>query len=290
MATNTDTTDVINIADTTISSDNKALIKDRLSKLLEKDTSFTDMQDIFIPIRNKMSQDQEAKEVVRTSVNKLDEATHDLYTALQQIHTVKGSTIDEIMKTAESFIPNVKEQISTLKELVGSHYYKYNNMWCFSMTRIVSCLALIQFLKNRKLLTLSEAASQLEIGDHKSTRVFRLDIEDYLSSILNLASELSRYSVNSVSQGDLNMPFQIVTFLAEIDAGFKLLVFKNDNLRRKFDGLKYDIKKTEEVVYDLTIRGVKRDPTTVTHKTQIEDTGLTEDTEHTDNKNMDATS
>lgn len=46
-------------------------------------------------------------------------------------------------------------------------------------------------------------------------------------------------------------------FMAELDAGFRLLNLKNDSLRKKFDGLKYDLKKVEEVVYDLTIRGLK---------------------------------
>ena len=46
-------------------------------------------------------------------------------------------------------------------------------------------------------------------------------------------------------------------FVAELDAGFRLLNLKNDSLRKKFDGLKYDLKKIEEVVYDLSIRGLK---------------------------------
>ncbi len=45
--------------------------------------------------------------------------------------------------------------------------------------------------------------------------------------------------------------------MGELDSGFRLLNLKNDNLRKRFDGLKYDIKKVEEVVYDITIRGLK---------------------------------
>ena len=45
--------------------------------------------------------------------------------------------------------------------------------------------------------------------------------------------------------------------MAELDSGFRLLQLKNDSLRKKFDGLKYDLKKVEEVVYDLSIRGLK---------------------------------
>ncbi len=39
-------------------------------------------------------------------------------------------------------------------------------------------------------------------------------------------------------------------------SGFRLLNLKNDGLRKKFDSLKYDLKKVEEVVYDLSIRNL----------------------------------
>ena len=67
----------------------------------------------------------------------------------------------------------------------------------------------------------------------------------------------SRFAVNSVTAADHGRPFSIAAFVAELDAGFRLLNLKNDSLRKKFDGLKYDLKKIEEVVYDLTIRGLK---------------------------------
>ena len=57
--------------------------------------------------------------------------------------------------------------------------------------------------------------------------------------------------------GDYNRPYAISTFMSELSAGFRLLNLKNDALRRRFDGLKYDVKKVEEVVYDITIRGLK---------------------------------
>lgn len=67
----------------------------------------------------------------------------------------------------------------------------------------------------------------------------------------------ARYSVNCVTCGDYESPFKIAQFLNDLDAGFRLLNLKNDSLRKRFDGLKYDVKKVEEVVYDLTIRGLK---------------------------------
>lgn len=85
---------------------------------------------------------------------------------------------------------------------------------------------------------------------------FHLDIEEYLNGILQMASELSRFATNAVTLGDHSRPLQISRFLADLNAGFRLLNLKNDSLRKRFDGLKYDVKKIEEIVYDLSIRGL----------------------------------
>lgn len=85
---------------------------------------------------------------------------------------------------------------------------------------------------------------------------FHLDIEDYLLGILLLASELSRFATNSVTMGDYDRPLNISHFIGDLNTGFRLLNMKNDGLRKRFDALKYDVKKIEEVVYDVSIRGL----------------------------------
>ena len=59
-----------------------------------------------------------------------------------------------------------------------------------------------------------------------------------------------------MTAGDYQSPLAIAKFIGDLDAGFRLLNLKNDNLRKRFDGLKYDLKKCEEVVYDITLRGL----------------------------------
>jgi len=66
--------------------------------------------------------------------------------------------------------------------------------------------------------------------------------------------------VNAVTAGDYNRPVRITRFIADLDAGFRLLNLKNDSLRKRYDALKYDLKKVEEVVYDLTVRGLLNRP------------------------------
>lgn len=74
--------------------------------------------------------------------------------------------------------------------------------------------------------------------------------------LCNLFSELNRYSVNCVIRLDFAKPFIIKEFLTQIYDGFKLLNLKNDSLRKRFDAIKYDVKKCEEIIYDLSIRGL----------------------------------
>ncbi|KAJ8322160.1 hypothetical protein KUTeg_000631 [Tegillarca granosa] len=72
-----------------------------------------------------------------------------------------------------------------------------------------------------------------------------------------VTQRLSRLAVNCVTAGDYSRPLTIAKFVGELNGGFRLLNLKNDALRKRFDGLKYDLKKVEEIVYDLTIRGLK---------------------------------
>lgn len=121
-----------------------------------------------------------------------------------------------------------------------------------------------------------------------------IELEDYLYGICSLPNELvtlssfslnfpyfflefssdssnwwvqSRLCVNSVTASNFELPLKINAFVSDIYAGFRLLNLKNDGLRKKYDGMKwvfleikkikmkrYDMKKIEEVVYDISIR------------------------------------
>lgn len=73
--------------------------------------------------------------------------------------------------------------------------------------------------------------------------------------------------------GDYTRPVQIGNFIKDLFAGFQLLNLKNDVLRKRSDGMKYSVgflyglfmgemltvlqvKKVEDVVYDLSLRNL----------------------------------
>ena len=119
-------------------------------------------------------------------------------------------------------------------------------------------MTLVHYLREDRLLFLADTAKQLGMTQDQELRDEKLylDFEDYLSGVIQLSNELSRFTVNCVTNGDFQRPMKISAFLQEVLEGFRLLNLKNDSLRKKFDSIKYDMKKVEEVVYDLSIRGL----------------------------------
>jgi len=99
---------------------------------------------------------------------------------------------------------------------------------------------------------------------------YKIIIDCNLTDLKSVASQ-SRLSVNCVTSEDYSRPEKIATFITSLNSGFRLLNLKNDTLRKKFDGIKYDLKKVEEVVYDLSIRGLNKKVATGEEKEAVEE-------------------
>lgn len=85
---------------------------------------------------------------------------------------------------------------------------------------------------------------------------FHITIEEYLFALVDLTQELSRLAPNAVTLGEPALSIRVASFVGDIFAGFQVLNLKNDALRKRVDGVKYHVQRVEEVVYDLTLRGM----------------------------------
>lgn len=214
--------------------------------------------DIFASFQEFINDDQEKREDIRTVVRDLEQKGRQMLAIAQAIHQPDGiKKLPEICRTTRTALEAVKETFSLLKSKIPQdQYYRFHDHWRFVMQRLCFLAALVTYLESNRLSTREETAQLLGVKIDR-TEGFHLDLDDYLMGLLMLASELSRLAVNAVTAGDFGRPIRIANFLGELDSGFRLLNLKNDSLRKRFDGLKYDLKKVEEVVYDVTIRGLK---------------------------------
>ena len=134
-------------------------------------------------------------------------------------------------------------------------YYRFSDHWNWTTQRLVSLIALVIYLEAGFLVTRDTSAEILGLKSSSSDG-FHLDLEMYLMGILQMSNDLSRFAINSVTLGDYSRVLLLQNFISDLSSGFRLLNLKNDALRKRFDGLKYDVKKIEEIVYDLSIRGL----------------------------------
>ncbi|CAG9535153.1 unnamed protein product [Cercopithifilaria johnstoni] len=213
---------------------------------------------MFETFRELVEKDRILKDDIANAAHGMEYWVSRIVSILQKTHTFKGGQ-DTYLKEVENILNNeVQKYLIKLAALISPvSYYRYFDNFRFIIQKLCFVVTYAHFLEHGILLNRDKVAEILNIKVDPSSG-FHLDVEDYLFGLLQLASELSRFSINAVVVGNSILPFKIADFLYDLDAKFRLLNLKNDGLRRRYDTLKYDVQRAEQVVYDLTIRGLKR--------------------------------
>jgi len=186
--------------------------------------------------------------------------------------------VKPVLESAENSLKDEIETVGNLAAVASNFpYYKYNGMWTREIQNVIFAILLCGWLggvatlnkpaQPGRLLTIEEAGEILQVPVNLKDRdSFHVSIEEYLQALISLIEELSRLAINSVTLGDYHRPLQISQFIKDLHAGFQILNLKNDSLRRRSDGIKYNVKKVEDVVYDLSLRNLlpKEEPSTST--------------------------
>ncbi|KAF6040721.1 TSN [Bugula neritina] len=218
---------------------------------------------IFGSFQKDLELEQEKREDIRVVVKELDQTVRQMITTLQSIHKPGGlSKVTELVEQTRAILKQtIPDLYSKLAETVSkAEFYRYHDHWKFCTQKLTFVVTFIEFLSTGKLLLWHEAADSLSLTTDRSSDKLYYDLEDYLHGLVSLSNELSRLAVNSVTAADYAKPLQIAAFMNDLDSGFRLLNLKNDSLRKRFDSMKYDMRKVEEVVYDISIRGLTAAP------------------------------
>jgi predicted translin family RNA/ssDNA-binding protein len=214
--------------------------------------SFSEYQEFY-------NAEQETREKIRETTRDIEKYLKSVVGVLQGIH--QDVSPQHLKVTTEKsravLTENVKPLFGDLNGKVpAGEYFRYHDNWKFLTTKLSFACALINYLETDQVADRETIAAMLGLTiDPKGANIY-LDMEDYLQGLLQMTSELARFSVNCVAKGDVRRPRKIFKIMSELQQAFSELNLKNDHLRRMFDGLKYDVKKVEQVIYDITIRGL----------------------------------
>ncbi|KAJ0970318.1 hypothetical protein J5N97_023195 [Dioscorea zingiberensis] len=211
------------------------------------------MEKQFEGFRANLEESSSLRERIRVVAAEMESVTRIMHSNLLLVH--QSLPISEVLEKAAGQIEKLKGLYGRLAEILHEcpgQYYRYHGDWRSETQTAVSLVAFLHWLETGNLLAHEDAEKKLGLGDSE----FGLDIEDYLIGICFMSNELPRYVVNQVTAGDYDSPRKVLKFLTDLHAAFRMLNLRNDFLRKKFDGMKYDLRRVEEVFYDVKIRGL----------------------------------
>ncbi|KAF9534474.1 translin [Crepidotus variabilis] len=201
-----------------------------------------------------LDKDVDIREKIKDQVTELDKKTRTMVGLLNKIHSTPADNLPALLDSIRPVLVSCRDNIANLAVVIPENQvWRWKEMWTNSLRTAVFVAVLIEYMLTRQLLSLPDTAIYLGFKDEWNDRV-NLAVEDYLHGLISVVNELSRLSVNAVTLGNFEEPIKISSFVKDIFAGFSMLNLKNDTLRRRYDSLKYDIKKIEEVVYDVSLR------------------------------------
>lgn len=214
---------------------------------------------VFAALQSSLESDQMLRERIRQEVKLLEQTSRLIQSILGRIHQpsqqTDSSNLQRMLKEVrELFREQLQPQLIRLADLVPrGQYYRYQELWYRTLQQVCFQSALWIYLAEGRLMQPEDVPIWLGLPLNQSD-VAHVPIEDFLHGLVSLSGELSRWAVTSVIAGEWDRPVSIAAFLEDLFRGFQLLNLRNDLLRKRFDGMKYDLKKVEEVVYNLKLR------------------------------------
>jgi predicted translin family RNA/ssDNA-binding protein len=124
--------------------------------------------------------------------------------------------------------------------LLPQHTLEFEGSFKVAIQEYVEAASLLEFMQTGKILAYSQ-----ELGDH----------ENYLMGLCDLSGELVRKAINSSIKENYKVALAIRQTVDELYTELSKIDFKNGELRRKYDGIKYDLKKMDDLVFELKMKG-----------------------------------
>lgn len=128
----------------------------------------------------------------------------------------------EIEKLAAE-IRNRREEVSMIK---------------VALQEYVEALTFHNFAKKNQLLTRKE---------------LDVEVDDYLIGLCDLTGEMVRKAVNDVINKDYSSALKIKDAVSEIYGAFLELDFRNGELRKRFDAIKWNLRKLEDLALSIKL-------------------------------------
>ncbi|MEM3370709.1 MAG: hypothetical protein QXW00_02400 [Candidatus Woesearchaeota archaeon] len=182
--------------------------------------------------------------IMREQLAKFEERRDELIAKSRELIRLSKKVIYSVHRgDSKNAASSLKELEKRFKELNKSAKLQpelfYSGLFKSSVQEYVEAACFYSIIEKDKLPT------------HKELNVMA---EHYLLGICDLVGELSRKAINSAAESDYSTALKIKKIVSDIYDELMQFDFSNGELRKKFDGIKYEVKRLEEMGLQLSIR------------------------------------
>ncbi|MBI3035065.1 hypothetical protein HYY71_01975 [Candidatus Woesearchaeota archaeon] len=178
---------------------------------------------------------------IRQEMHRLDAKREEIIQLSREIISLSKQIIyaaqRDDLKTASPVIKTIKEKSTKLKKI---NIITDTNINSVAFQEYVEAIAFYEFVKNKRIPT------RASLG---------VSAEDYLSGLCDLTGELVRKAIYDVIHKKFDEAARIKELVHGIYGEFLKLHLRNGGLRKKSDSIKWNLKKLEEVMYDIEMKG-----------------------------------
>ena len=139
------------------------------------------------------------------------------------------------IKSASAYVKDIEKKKNSLDTGVSLD----TNINRIALQEYAEALCYYHFVKDKKIPTRAS---------------LKIDNESYLMGLCDFSGELVRKAVNEVINKNFKKAVEIKNLVEEIYGEFLNFNLRNSELRRKSDQIKWNLKKLEDVVFELKIK------------------------------------
>jgi predicted translin family RNA/ssDNA-binding protein len=144
------------------------------------------------------------------------------------------------LKGASAAVAEMKSGFSKLDKGCKDSKIRHSGSFKVAVQEFVEALCFYELMKDGKMPLNS---------------VLKLDPEYFLTGLIDLTGELVRKAINSAINGDYQTSVNLKKLVSELYDELLLFDFAGGELRKKFDSVKYDLKKLDDLVLSLKLSG-----------------------------------
>jgi len=182
---------------------------------------------------------------IREEMHKLDVKREEVIQLSRKIITLSKQVIYAAQRNgpeeAEAAVKEIKSDVAKLRKIrTPSGVSIDTNINSVAFQEYVEAICFYEFVKNNRL---------------PSKASLKVNAEDYLSGLCDLTGELGRKAIYDVIHKKFDEAEKIKELVHDIYGEFLKLHLRNGELRKKSDSIKWNLKKLEEVMYDVSMKG-----------------------------------